>query len=145
MRIQFYPGTELEAKLNAEATKQGVNVSILVVDALNKYYGLVGPNTKTEAQLETEVLNEVAAYVAAPFNTGTEFDLNAASTTYSQIDMTYVGKPSIVKARIGRRFAKEIGEGKFANVEQVFIENGRPKKSLGNRASLYRILSSKAD
>lgn len=57
MRIQFFPEPELEVKLNDEATKQGVNVSILVVDALNKYYGLVGPNTKTEAQLETEVLD----------------------------------------------------------------------------------------
>ncbi|MCM2137901.1 hypothetical protein [Vagococcus fluvialis] len=146
MRFQFYPGTELEAKLNAEATKQGVNVSILVVDALNKYYGLVGPNTKTEAQLETEVLNEVAAYVADPFNAGTEFDLNAASTTYSQIDMTYAGRPKIVKARIGKTFAKEIGlQGRFANVEQVFLANGNPKKTVGNRAAIYRILSSKAD
>ena len=64
MRIQFFPGPELEAKLIAEAANKGVNLSILVVDALNKYYGLVGPNTKTEAQLETDVLNEIAEYIA---------------------------------------------------------------------------------
>ena len=76
MRVQFFPGPKLEAKLNAEAASQGVKVSVLVVDALNKYYGLVGPNTKTEAQLEKEVLDEIAAYIANPDNDVTEFDLN---------------------------------------------------------------------
>lgn len=142
MRIQFFPGPELEAKLNAEAASRGVNVSILVVDALNKYYGLVGPNTKTEAQLETEVLDEIAAYVTDPANAGTEFDLNAASTTYTQIDMTYAGKPKVVKARIGKTFAKEIGiPGRFEKVEQVLLQNGKPKRTVGNRAAIYRILT----
>ena len=140
MRIQFFPGPELEAKLNAEAASQGVNVSMLVVDALNKYYGLVGPNTKTAAQLKTEVLNEIAAYVADPANAGTEFDLNAASTTYTQIDMTYAGRPKVIKACIGKAFAGQIGIGRFENVEQV-IQNGKPKRTVANRAAIYRILT----
>lgn len=147
MRIHFFPGPELEAKLIAEAANKGVNLSILVVDALNKYYGLVGPNTKTEAQLETDVLNEIAEYIAnlANANIG-EFDINAASTTYSQIDMTYAGKPKVVKARIGKKFNQEVGQpGRFANVEQVFLPNGNPKRTVGNRAALYRIKSSRID
>lgn len=141
MRIQFFPGPELESKLNTEAASHGVNVGILVVDILNKFYGLVGPNTKTEAQLETDVLNEIATYVSDSANAGTEFDPNAASTTYTQIDMTYAGKPRVVKARIGRKFAKEIGlPGRFEKVEQVLLENGKPKRTLGNRAAIYRIL-----
>ncbi len=140
MRIQFFPGPELEAKLHSEAASQGVSVSTLVDDALNKYYGLVGPNTKTQAQLEADVLNETAAYVANPANAGTEFDLNKASTTYTEIDMSYAGKPATVRARIGKAFAKEIGKpGRFEKVEQVFQENGTPKKTVSNRASIYRI------
>ena len=140
MRIQFFPGPELEVKLNSEAARQGVNVSILVVDALNKYYGLVGPNSKTEAQLVTEVLDEIAAYVADPANARTEFDLNV-SDTYAQIDMSYAGKPKVVKARIGKMFAKEVGTpGRFENIEQVLLLNGKPKRTVGNRAAIYRIL-----
>ena len=143
MRIQFFPGPELEAKLTTEAEIQGVNIGILVVDALNKYYGLVGPNMKTEAQLEKEVLDEIVAYVAEPTNANKEFDLNEASTTYTQIDMTYAGKPRVVKARIGKTFAKEVGlpGGRFGTVEQVLLANGKPKRTVGNRAALYRILT----
>ena len=141
MRIQFFPGPDLEAKLNAEAAVQGVSVSILVVDALNRYYGLIGPNTKTEAQLEREVLDEIAAHVSDPANAGTEFDLNAASITYTQIDMSYAGKPKSLKARIGKTFAKEVGRpGRFSQVEQVLLSNGTPKRTVGNRAAVYRIV-----
>lgn len=146
MRIQFFPGPDLEAKLNDEAAKQGVNISVLVIDALNKYYGLIEPNTKTEAQLETEVLDEIAAYVdnltkiKSSADVITEFDLNTASNTYAQIDMTYAGKPKVVKARIGKTFAKKVGiPGKFEKVEQVFLANGNPKRTVGNRAAIYRI------
>ena len=141
MRIQFYPTPEQEAKLNNEAAKQGVSVSVLLIDIINKYYGLVGPNTKTEAQLEKEVLDEVAIYVSDPANIGIEFDLNKASSTYAQIDMTYAGKPKVVKARIGKTFAKEIGTpGRFSKVKQVMLPNGNPKRTVCNRAALYRVL-----
>lgn len=142
MRIQFFPGPELEEKLKVEAASQGVNVSIIVIDVLNKFYGLVGPNSKTEAQIEKDVLNEIAAYISDSANAGTEFDINAASATYTQIDMTYAGKPKVVKARIGKKFAREIGlPGRFQKVEQVLLQNGKPKRTSGNRAAIYRILS----
>lgn len=140
MRIQFFPSPDLEAKLNAEAITKGVSVNLIVIDALNKYYGLIAPNTKTEAELELEVLDEIALFISDPNNKGIEFDLNAASTTYRQIDMTYSGKPKVVKARIGKKFAKEIGfMERFTNVEQVLLKNGKPKRTVGNRAAIYRI------
>lgn len=140
MRIQFYPTPEQEAKLIGDAAKQGVSISVLLIDILNKYYSLVGPNKKTEAQLEKEVLDEVANFVSDPANIGTEFDLNKASTTYTQIDMTYAGKPKVVKARIGKTFAKEVGKpGRFSKVEQIVLPNGNPKRTVGNRAALYLV------
>ena len=138
MRIQFYPTTDLEEKLNQESTRLGIALSVLVVDALNDYYGLKLPNTKKEAELETEVLKEIEAFVNDSGNANTEFDLNMASTTYNQISMTYTGKPKIVKARIGKAFAKKVGvEPPFLNVKQVLLNNGKPKRSGGNRAALY--------
>ena len=138
MRIQFYPTTDLEEKLNQESTRLGIALSVLVVDALNDYYGLKLPNTKKEAELETEVLKEIETFVNDPQNVNTEFDLNMASTTYDQISMTYTGKPKIVKARIGKAFAKKVGvEPPFLNVKQVLLNNGKPKRSVGNRAALY--------
>ena len=138
MRIQFYPTTDLEEKLNQESTRLGIALSVLVVDALNDYYGLKLPNTKKEAELETEVLKEIEAFVNDSGNANTEFDLNMASTTYNQISMTYTGKPKIVKARIGKAFAKKVGvEPPFLNVKQVLLNNGKPKRSVGNRAAVY--------
>lgn len=138
MRIQFYPTTDLEKRLNQESAKLGIALSVLVVDALNDYYGLKLPNTKTEAELEIEVLKEIETFVNDPQNVNTEFDLNMASTTYDQISMTYTGKPKIVKARIGKTFAKKVGvEPPFLKVEQVLLNNGKPKRSVGNRAALY--------
>ena len=137
MRIQFYPTTDLETKLKQESQRLGIAISILVVDALNDYYGLKLPNTKTEAELETEVLKEIEVFVKDPKNTNKEFDLNMASPTYDQISMTYKGRPKIVKARIGRTFAKKVGFEPFLKVKQVFLNNGKPKRSTGNRAALY--------
>ena len=138
MRIQFYPTKDLEKKLNQESTRLGIALSVLVVDALNDYYGLKLPNTKTEAELETQVLKEIEDFVNDPRNTNTEFDLNMASATYNQIGMTYTGKPKIVKARIGKTFAKKVGVAfPFLKVEQVLLNNGNPKRSVGNRAALY--------
>lgn len=51
MRIQFYPTTDLEEKLNQESTRLGIALSVLVVDALNDYYGLKLPNTKKKQNL----------------------------------------------------------------------------------------------
>lgn len=138
MRIQFYPTKDLEEKLNQESTRLGIALSVLIVDALNNYYGLKLPNTKTEAELETEVLKEIEAFVNDRQNANTEFDLNMASTTYNQISMTYTGIPKIVKARIGKAFAKKVGvEPPFLKVKQVLLNNGKPKRSVGNRAALY--------
>ena len=138
MRIQFYPATDLEKKLNQESKRLGIALSVLVVDALIDYYGLKLPNTKTEAELETEVLKEIETFVNDPRNINTEFDLNMASTTYNQISMTYTGKPKIVKARIGKAFAKKVGvESPFLEVKQALLNNGKPKRSVGNRAALY--------
>lgn len=146
MRIQFYPTTDLETKLKQESERLGIAISILVVDALNDYYGLKLPNTKTEAELETEVLKEIEAFVKDPKNTNKEFDLNMASPTYAQISMTYNGRPKIVKARIGRTFAKKVGVVlPFLNVEQVFLNNGKPKRSIGNRAALYIVRTGDGD
>lgn len=138
MRIQFYPTTDLETKLKQESDRLGISISTLVVDVLNDYYGLKLPNTKTEGELETEVLKEIEAFVKDPKKRNEEFDLNMASPTYAQISMTNNGRPKIVKARIGRTFAKKVGvELPFLNVKQVFLDNGKPKRSTGNRAALY--------
>jgi len=146
LRIQFYPTTDLATKLNQESARLGIAISILVVDALNDYYGLKLPNTKTETELETEVLKEIEAFVNDPQNANTEFDLNMASATYDQISMTYTGKPKIVKARIGKVFAKKIGKQfPFLKVEQVFLNNGKPKRSVRNRAALYIVRTGDID
>jgi hypothetical protein len=52
--------------------------------------------------------------------------------------MTYKGRPQVVKAKIGKKFNGMVGKaGRFASVEQVFLQNGRPKRTVGNRAALY--------
>ena len=138
MRVQFYPSYELETRLLKESTELGVSVSVLVNEVLNKHYGLVPANTLTDIQIEKIVIDEILDYVNKT-NNESEFDLNKASPTYCKIDMIYAGKPHILKARLGKCFAKLVGTGDFANVEQVMLSNGKPKRTVGNRAAIYRI------
>lgn len=140
MRQEIFPDPILQAKLNEESKRKGVSISVLVVDALNDYYGLSNSDTISIAELEAQVLDEIAEYISDPDNDYSEFDLNEASQTYAQIGMTCGGKPKADKARIGRAFAKRIGQpGRFENVEQIFLPNGKPKRSVGNRAAMYRV------
>lgn len=138
MRIQFYPSDELETKLLKESTELGVSVSVLVNEVLNKHYGLVPANALSDVEIEKKVINEILDYVQKT-SYASEFDLNKASPTYCKIDMIYAGKPHILKARLGRCFAKLVGTGDFSNVEQVLLSNGKPKRTVGNRAAIYRI------
>ncbi|MCI8660533.1 MAG: hypothetical protein HFG54_09860 [Lachnospiraceae bacterium] len=138
MRIQFYPSDELKDKLNNESNKLGVSISVLVNDILNKHYGLIPPDALTDLQIEKKVLDEILVYIKDESHME-EFDLNMASDTFSKIDMIYAGKPRILKARLGKTFAKLIGTGNYKYVKPVMLANGKPKRTVGNRAAIYRI------
>lgn len=68
----------------------------------------------------------------------TEFDLNMASDTYRKIEKVNAGKPSAVKAQLGKEFNSKVGKRQFASVEQIFI-NRKPKLTVSNRAAMYLI------
>ena len=140
-RIQIYPSAGLEKCLDEESKKRGIYVSALVQEILNKHYGLIPPYAKTDAEIEEQVFIELRDYVkrAAVGDGDVEFDLNKASDTYRELEMSYAGKPSILKANLGKKFAGMIGSGDFANVEQVRI-NGKLKRTVANRAAIYRII-----
>lgn len=121
-----------------ESKEQDVSISGLVNDILNKHYGLVPPDTLTDLEIEKKVLDEILVYIKDESHTE-EFDLNMASATFSKIDMIYAGKPRILKARLGKTFAKLIGTGNYKYVEQVMLANGNPKRTVGNRAAVYKI------
>ena len=133
MRIQFYPNTDLEKILSKKSKELGVSLSTLVVDVLNEYFGIT--SSLSELQIEQMVMNEIEQYVANPQNVDIEFSISV-SKTYREISMVCSGKPNPLRARIGKVFAKKVGEGSF-NVEQVFLPNGRPKRTTGNRAAVY--------
>ena len=136
-RIQFYPGDNLLQSLNSDATRLGVAVSTLVTDILKRHYGLVPESTRSESELNSVVFDEVRDYITS-HDSGDVFDLLKASPTYAQIEMTYVGKPSVVRAKIGKAFAKKIGSPPFSQVS-VNKVNGKIVRSLNNAAT-YKIL-----
>lgn len=128
-RVQFYPSKALAEILNTEATNKGVSVSKLVTDLLEDYYGLAIPNQLSITQLTTIVLREVEEYIQT--HGITEFDLNTASHTYKNIDMTCGKKPSTVRASIGRSFGSKIGTPPFDKVRKCIV-NGNQKLSINN-------------
>lgn len=131
-RVQFYPSKELAERLNEEATKSGASVSKFVTELLENYYGLSKNPELTITQLTTKVLNEIELFLKENEEKGrVEFDLNMASGTYRQIDMTCGKKPSMVRASIGRSFVSKIGKPPFANVRKCLV-NGTQKLSLNN-------------
>ncbi len=138
MRIQFYPSANLEKRLEADALDQGITTSAMVNDILNRHYGLIPPSSMSDIEVGKKVWEELRRYVRnAP--QGKEFDLNEASPTYRKIEMVYAGRPRILKAKLGKEFAAKIGEEEFRNVEQVRAANGLIKRTVCNRAALYRI------
>jgi hypothetical protein len=136
IRIQFYPDSALLQCLNSDATTLGVATSSLVSDILRRHYGLVPESTHSESELNSTVFGEVKDYINT-LNAGETFDLLKASITFSQIEMTYAGKPSAAKAKIGKAFAKNIGTGDFSHVRPYKI-NGKLVKS-SNSAAIYEI------
>jgi hypothetical protein len=138
MRIQFYPSEALETELNIEAEKLEVSKSTLVNDILNKHYGLVPATALSNAEMRKRIFEEISSFVQEQ-GKGKEFDLNEASETYKNIEMVYAGKPSVIKAQIGKEFNnKYVGKVEpFITVKQVKLENGKLKKTVGNRAAIY--------
>jgi len=133
-RIQFYPSVTLANILNTEAQSKGVSVSTYVTDLLEEYYGLK-KNTVSVTQLTATVLNEVQNYISTlPPNV--PFDLNTASKTFQDIDMTCGKKPQTVRASIGRAFGAKLGKAPFANVKKYVDKNGKNILS-ANNALMY--------
>lgn len=138
-RIQFYPFDELNAKIEEEAKQLNVSVSKLVVDLLSAHYGLIGQQALTFTELCSLVFDEVEAYISNP-NSDPEFDLLSASKTFEKIGMVCVGRPSAMRAQVGKAFAQQIGTpGQFENVAIVRRANGKVKKNINN-ATVYRII-----
>ena len=138
MRIQFYPSENLEKKLTSDAEQLGVSISTLVNDLLNRHYGLIPATSLSNTELRKIVFEEIADFVRKQIPQK-EFDLNEASSTYRNISMVYEGKPSSVKAQIGKEFNnKYVGKIEpFINVMQVRLPNGKPKLTVSNRAAIY--------
>ena len=124
-RVQFYPGKKLDDILSKEAKSKGVSRSKFVTDLLEDYKAV-----PSITELTTIVFEEIEEYIK---NGGgiIEFDLNTASSTYRNIDMTCGKKPSAVRASIGRSFAAKIGKEPFENVRKCVVD-GKQKLSLNN-------------
>ena len=121
-RVQFYPSKALADILSVEAAKSGVSVSKFVTELLENYYGLSNPSELSITQLTSIVLKEVEEYIKEEYgkaNKNIKFDLNKASLTYRNIDMTCGKKPSTVRASIGRSFGSKIGKPPFSNVRKT--------------------------
>lgn len=136
-RVQFYPDHALLQHLNSDATRLEVAVSTLVTDVLKRHYGLVPESTRSGSELNSVVFDEVRDYIAK-HNRGDVFDLLKASPTYAQIEMTYAGKPSAVRAKIGKAFSNKVRSGNFARVSANDV-NGKNVKSV-NSAATYILL-----
>ncbi len=132
-RVQFYPSKALADILNAEADKNGVSVSKFVTDLLENYYGLANDTGVSTTQLTAIVLKEIEEYIKAntTSNKDIEFDINTASPTYRNIDMTCGKKPSTIRASIGRSFGSKVGKPPFNNVRKCVV-NGNQKLSVNN-------------
>lgn len=133
-RVQCYPDETLWTMLTQDAERVGVSVSTWVTELLRAYYGLGKERECPESELVQKVFQEVEIYLKEVEG---EFDLLQASSTFRRIEMTLEGRPNPMRAKVGKRFAAQVGKpGPFQDVEQVYL-NGRVKKSV-NKATLYR-------
>lgn len=136
-RIQIYPSTELDICLESEAKKKGVSISALVTDILNTHYELIPSTSLSLTEITKKVYDEVEAYVSThPVNV--PFDLLSASETFAKIEMVSKGKPSAIRARIGKSFSQQIGSYPFDNIEVARKPDNTPIKSPKNNALMYK-------
>ena len=139
MRIQFYTDDDLSMKINEDVEKLGVNSNAIVIDILTRHYGLIPATKLSNVELRTKVFSEIEEFVKKKKDSE-GFDINEASETYRKIEMVYAGKPSAIKAQIGKEFNRMVGKKPFEKVEQIF-ENGKPKLTISNRAAMYRVIN----
>lgn len=145
MRLQFYPSSQLEECLSAEAARRSISQSALVVSILEEYYKL-SPDLPPFTQLVDIICSEVEAFISTVEDVNYEFPLSEASPTYRSIPMTANGKPNPLRMRIGKAFNKQTVSGRFkGSIEQVFLANGKPKRTNENRAALFVIRNNKKD
>lgn len=138
-RLNFRMEQTLFDKLEEDAKKGNVPVSTLIVDWLSRHYGLIPESTFTVTELTAKVFKEVEEYISTR-KSGDEFDLLTASISFRDIGMIYAGKPSTVRAKIGRIFVKKIGKpGMFKNIAAQVNSRGNLKKSK-NKSAIYVIL-----
>jgi len=145
-KITLYLTPELEEALRKDIPDTGLPGGNIIdcmasqaIYQLNLHYGLIPKNTLSPAELQKKVLEEFGEYLKT--NPSGEFDINAASKTYRDLDMTCGGRPAATKALLGRVIAKAVHAGQFpVKVEQVYLKNGAPKRSTGNRAALYQLV-----
>ena len=116
MRIQFYTDDDLSMKINEDVEKLGVNSNAIVIDILKKHYGLIPATKLSNVELRTKVFSEIEEFVKKKKDSE-GFDINEASETYRKIEMVYAGKPSAIKAQIGKEFNRMVGEKPFEKVE----------------------------
>lgn len=134
-RIQFYPGENLEKKLETNAKTLGVSVSALVVDILNQHFSLKMDDVPL-TELTQMVMHEVEEHIAS-LEPKAEFTLESASETFRNIDMVAAGgKISAIRANIGKSFARKVGHDTFKHIAIAYKESGKPKKNINN-ASVY--------
>ena len=125
----------LDAKLEEEAKLKDLSIPAAALDILNLHFG-ISPLSLSTKEIEEKVFNEVAEYVKE--NVNKEFDLHMASETFRNIAFLQPnGKPSALRARLGRTFNSMVGTGRFSEVTKVINANGKVKCSVKNRAALY--------
>lgn len=139
-RIQFYPSQELEKCLKDQAEQMGIGIPVLVNEILNEHYRLIPSGNVSSIELREKVLEDIKEYLRENMdNDQMAFSLSDASKNFRNIMTTYTGKPSTLRASIGREFNnKYVGQVEpFTDIEQV-MKNGKPVRSTGNRAAMYR-------
>ncbi|CAI3410142.1 hypothetical protein CIRMBP1320_01024 [Enterococcus cecorum] len=136
MKIQIYPSSELANALICAAQSKDLSLNALILEVLENKF--LEKENMPVSELTNIVFKEVTSYVEQ--NTDKEFDLFVASETFRNIPMTADGKPSPLRAQIGRSFANSVRSGRFElPIQKVKLENGKNKLSLNN-ALVYKLM-----
>lgn len=142
MRIQFYPqSSEQEQCLLSEAESKGLTVSELLNNILNERYG-INPGGLSKPEVFQKVEEEVQAFIQDPQNLNKEFTLNQASETMRNLEQFYQGRPTAIRAVIGKRFSSLFGSQEpFLNVKPVLLPNKKQKLSPGTKSAMYIVVA----
>jgi len=139
MKYTFCPQSEeVEVFFKAELKEKGLSVDELLNFILRERYKVSQEGLSREDTIK-QIDAEIKSFVFNSAHAGKYVTLNEMSKTMANVATYYGGKPTGIKAFLGKHYAKLFGNPPFEHVKVSRTEDGKIRRDSYTRAAIYHI------